>query len=61
MVELTYEQRIKWFIHNYYETGMEYGILLQTMRDVNLDHFKWYNEYISIPRKVKKEELNYFL
>jgi hypothetical protein len=61
MVELTYEQRIKWFIHNYYETGMEYGILLETMKDENLDRFKWYDEYISIPKKVKEEELRYFI
>ena len=61
MVELTYEQRIKWFIHNYYETGMEYGILLETMKDENLDRFKWYDEYISIPKRVKEEELRYFI
>lgn len=48
--ELTYEQRIQWFIDNFYETGMEYEILLHTMKDVDLDNFKWYDEFISIPK-----------
>lgn len=47
---LTYEERILWFVSNYYETGMEYGILLESMKDTNLDHFKWYDEYIRIPK-----------
>ena len=48
--ELTYEERIKWFISNYYETGMEYEGLLQSMKDTNLDGFEWYDEVVSIPR-----------
>lgn len=49
-IELTYEERVKWFINNYYETGMEYELLLETMKDKDLNNFKWYNDVISIPR-----------
>ena len=48
--ELTYEERIQWFISNYYETGMEYESLLITMKNEDLDNFKWYNDIISIPK-----------
>jgi hypothetical protein len=48
--ELTYEERIQWFISNYYETGMEYESLLITMKNEDLDNFKWYNNIISIPK-----------
>ena len=55
-IELTYEERVKWFITNYYETGMEYEILLETMKDKDLNNLKWYNDVISIPKyKVKTE------
>lgn len=47
---LTYEERILWFVNNYYETGMEYAILLEEMKDENLEHLKWYDEYIKIPK-----------
>lgn len=49
-VELTYEERIKWFIQNYYESGMEYELLLISMKNENLDAFKWYDEIISMPK-----------
>jgi hypothetical protein len=49
-VELTYEERIKWFIQNHYESGMEYELLLISMKNENLDAFKWYDEIISIPK-----------
>ncbi len=48
--EMSYEERIRWFIQNYYETGMEYEGLLVGMKDTNLDSFEWYGEMISIPR-----------
>lgn len=47
---LTYEERIRWFITNYYESGMEYEGLLSSMKDTNLDSFQWYDETISIPK-----------
>jgi hypothetical protein len=53
---LTYEERIRWFIQNYYETGMEYQILLETMKDADLDNLQWYDEVIRIP-KYKHEIL----
>lgn len=61
MVTLTYEQRIRWFIDNYYETGMEYQILLDTMKNENLDRFEWYGDIINIPRQVEEEHLKYFI
>ena len=48
--ELTYEERIAWFVSNYYETGMEYLSLLHSMRTTNLDGFEWYDETVSIPK-----------
>jgi hypothetical protein len=50
MRELSYEERIRWFVDNYYETGMEYEICLQTMKDFNLDNFKHYDEVVKIPK-----------
>jgi hypothetical protein len=49
-MEYTYEQRIKWFIENYYESGMEYEGLLVSMKDTDLNSFQWYGETISIPK-----------
>ena len=48
--ELTYEERIAWFVENYYESGMEYQSLLVTMKDEDLDNFKWYDDFIPIPK-----------
>ena len=53
--KLTYEERILWFVQNNYETGMEYSILLEAMKNDDLDNFKWYNEIIKIPKY--KDEL----
>ena len=50
--ELTYEERIQWFISKYYESGMEYEGLLVSMKDTNLDSFQWYDETVSIPKCV---------
>lgn len=48
--KMSYEERIKWLFENHYETGMEYGILLETMKNEDLDKIRWYNEFITIPR-----------
>ena len=48
--KLSYEERIKWFIHNFYETGMEYEVILETYKDFDLDNVKWYDEIIRIPK-----------
>ena len=48
--ELSYDERIAWFVANYYETGMEYSALLDTMRTENLDKFEWIGETVKIPR-----------
>jgi len=53
--KLTYEERIAWFIQNFYETGMEYEILLKSMKNENLDNLKWYDDFIKIPKY--KDEL----
>jgi len=47
---LSYEERIRWFIQNYYESGMEYSCLIVSMKDENLDSLEWYGETISIPQ-----------
>ena len=40
--KLTYEQRVRWFVNNYYETGMEYEGMLMGMKKYDLDN-KPYN------------------
>jgi len=50
LVELTYKERILWFMANYYETGMEYQHIFESFKDSDLDNFKWYNETISFPK-----------
>lgn len=49
-VELSYKERIEWFLIHYYETGMEFEILLDSFKDKNLDGFIHYDETISIPK-----------
>jgi hypothetical protein len=54
---LTYEERVRWFVTNYYETGMEYEGMLHALKDVDLDNFKWYDEVIKFPKykhEIKK-------
>lgn len=48
--KLTYEERIAWFVRNFYETGMEYPILLENMKTEDLDNVKWYDDFIKIPK-----------
>lgn len=36
-IELTKQQRIKWFFTNYYETGMELEALQEALKDKDLD------------------------
>jgi len=58
-LKLSYEERIKWFIQNYYESGMELSVLLETMKDVDLDNFEWYSKRIYIPKfKIEIDERN---
>tara|TARA_R110000772_G_scaffold62137_1_gene139585 strand:- start:3714 stop:3995 length:282 start_codon:yes stop_codon:yes gene_type:complete len=52
----TYEERIMWFLKNYYESGMEYDILLVSMEGADLDNFEWYDDIIHIPKY--KDELD---
>ena len=53
--KLKYEERIMWFLINYYETGFEYPILLENMKDDDLDNYLWYDKHIKIPKY--KDEL----
>ena len=59
-IELTYEERVRWFVNNYYETGMEYASMLESMRDADLDNFVWYGEKIQIPKfyKLPQQEIS---
>lgn len=52
----TYEERIMWFMKHYYETGMEYDLLLISMEGADLDNFPWYDDIIQIPKY--KDELD---
>ena len=54
MKKLEYKHRIAWFISHYYETGMEYPILLENMKNEDLDKVKWYNGVISIPTELEE-------
>jgi hypothetical protein len=49
--EINFEDRVKWFLQNYYETGMEYEILLENFRKNNdLDAVNWYEEIVYVPK-----------
>lgn len=48
--KLSYEERINWYFSNFYETGMEYEILLEEMKDYNLDFFERNGTNIYIPK-----------
>lgn len=52
--ELTYEERVAWFVSNYYETGMEYEGMLKALEHEDLDNFKWIDETIRFPRKFSE-------
>jgi hypothetical protein len=47
---LSQEDRIRWFVRNYYETGMEMESMVVAMKDTDLDNFVWYDEKIDIPK-----------
>lgn len=47
---LTYEERVAWFVSNYYETGMEYEGMLESLKNEDLDNLKWYDDVIKIPK-----------
>jgi hypothetical protein len=57
--ELTYEERVRWFVNNYYETGMEYTSMLESMKNKDLDNFEWYGEKIQIPKFYTCKETLY--
>jgi hypothetical protein len=48
--ELTYEERVRWFFVEYYETGMELPSMLGSLKDADLDNFEWYDEIIKFPK-----------
>jgi hypothetical protein len=50
--KLTYEERVIWFIQNHYETGMEYSLMLENMKNENLDKVEWYDEIVKIPKYI---------
>jgi hypothetical protein len=59
--KLTYGERIRWFINNYYETGMEYEVLLCSMENEDLDNIKHYNDIIKIPKYKYIDEIRFFV
>lgn len=61
-IELTKEQRIKWFFTNYYETGMELEGLQQSLKDKDLDlGIDWIDGKIIPPKyldEIKSKSIN---
>jgi hypothetical protein len=53
---LTYEERVQWFVSNFYETGMEYEAMLDNMKGHDLDNFKWYDDIVKIPKYKTQSE-----
>lgn len=47
---MKYEERIRWLFENYYETGMEYEIMLDSLKSEDLDKLKWYDDFIALPK-----------
>jgi len=50
---LTYDERIEWFMEQYYESGMKYEVLLDNMRNEDLDSFIWRGDKITFPTYVR--------
>lgn len=48
-IKIPYNKRIRWFVDNYYETGMEYEIVYESFKTEDLNAIKWYDEIIKIP------------
>jgi hypothetical protein len=59
--KLTYEERVRWFINHYYETGMEYETSLDDMKNENLDNFKYRDEIIKIPKYKYIKKIHFIL
>jgi hypothetical protein len=47
---MKYEERIRWLFENHYETGMEYEILLDSLKSQDLDKLKWYDDFLTLPK-----------
>lgn len=47
---MKYEERIKWLFRNHYETGMEYEIMLESLKSEDLDKLKWYDGFLTLPK-----------
>jgi hypothetical protein len=45
----TYEQRVGWLLSSQYETGMEYSIMLESLREKDLSNLEWTNGIINVP------------
>jgi hypothetical protein len=54
--KLTYEERVQWFVSNFYETGMEYEAMLDNMKNQDLDNFEWYGDIVKIPKYKTQRE-----
>ncbi len=57
--ELTFEQKVYWFLYNYYETGTEKESMINQFKKTGFDNFYWYDELIIFP--TYKDELNFKL
>ena len=56
---LSYREKVEWFVANHYETGMELEIMIESLKDDDLENFFWYNEKVHFPKMLsdlKKEK-----
>jgi len=49
-IELTYDEKVEWFVANYYETGMELEMMKDNMKHDDLDNFFWYKKKVDFPK-----------
>lgn len=52
--ELTYEEKVRWFVSKHHEDGMELKIMLDSMRDDNLDNFYWHKSKVEFPKMLSE-------
>lgn len=56
---MKYEERVRWLFENYYETGLEYEILLDSLKSQDLDKLKWYDDFLTLPKYRISSFANY--
>lgn len=47
--KLSYKDRIDWFCAMYYETGMHYESVFESLKNEDLNKVPWYDGFVKIP------------